>query len=181
MSRLGKKPIIIPSDVKVNIENSQVNVEGPKGKLTYALSGRIKIELKDNRIMLSRSLDTKIDRSMHGLSYALISNMVKGVSQGYKKELEIVGVGFRAQTDGKNLTLQLGFSHLVNFPIPEGIKIETPKPTQILIHGIDKEKVGSVAATIRATFPTEPYKGKGIRYSGEYVKKKLGKAATSTK
>ena len=126
--------------------------------------------------------DTKLDESLHGLYRALIFNMIRGVTDGYVKELEIIGVGFKARVEGNNLNMQLGFSHPVNFPIPQGIKIETPKQTQIVVRGIDKEKVGEVAAEIRTIYPPEPYKGKGIRFVGEYVKKKVGKAqATTTK
>lgn len=182
MSRIGKKPIAIPKDVKIEIKDGLVSVSGPKGNLKQSLSSRIGSAIKDNQLFLSRATDTKLDKSLHGLYRALISNMVKGVTEGYVKELEIIGVGFRAQVQGNNLNMQLGFSHPVNFPIPEGIKIETPKQTQIIVRGIDKEKVGEIAHEIRAVFPPEPYKGKGIRFAGEYVKKKVGKAqATATK
>ena len=182
MSRIGKKPLIIPKEVKVEVNNGVVSVTGPKGSLKYSLSCRISPEIKDNQFFLKRASDSKPDKSLHGLSRALVSNMIKGVTDGYVKELEIIGVGFKAQVAGNKLTMQLGFSHPVNFPIPEGIKIETPKPTQVVIRGIDKEKVGEVASEIRAVYPPEPYKGKGVRYSGEYVKKKVGKAqATASK
>lgn len=181
MSRIGKKPIIIPKDVKVEIEDGFVFVEGPKGKLSRAFSNRINLEIKDNLLLVKRISDIKFDRALHGLTRSLISNMIKGVTEGYTKELEIVGVGFRAQVQGNNLNMQLGFSHPVNFPIPEGIKIEAPKQTQLVVRGIDKEKVGGVASQIRAIHPPEPYKGKGIRYVGEYVKKKVGKAQAATK
>jgi large subunit ribosomal protein L6 len=176
MSRIGKKPIIIPKDVKFEFKDGQVTVEGPKGKLNINLHPRITIETKDNQICLKRVAETKLDRSLHGISRALISNMIKGVTDGYTKELEIIGIGYKAQVQGNNLNLQLGFSHPVNIPIPEGIKIETPKQTQIVVRGIDKEKVGRLVSEIRAICPPEPYKGKGIRYFGEYVKKKIGKA-----
>ncbi len=182
MSRIGKKPLVIPKEVKIEVNDGVVSVTGPKGNLKYSLSSRITAEIKDGQIFLKRATDSKPDKSLHGLSRALISNMIKGVVEGYVKELEIIGVGFKAQAAGNKLTMQLGFSHPVNFPIPEGIKIETPKPTQIIIRGIDKEKVGEVASEIRAVYPPEPYKGKGVRYSGEYVKKKVGKAqATASK
>jgi len=183
MSRIGKKAIIIPKEVKIETKDGQIFVEGPKGKLSRALSDRVSLEIKDNQLFLKRIADTKLDRAFHGLSRALIANMIKGVSEGYTRELEIIGVGFKAQIQGNNLTMQLGFSHPVNLPIPEGIKIETPKATQIVVKGIDKEKVGEVASEIRAIYPPEPYKGKGIRYAGEYIKKKIGKsqAATATK
>jgi len=181
MSRIGKKPVIIPQDVKVEIKNGQIFVEGPKGKTTLNLSDRINLEIKDNQLTVKRISDIKTDKSLHGLYRALISNMVKGVTEGYVKELEIIGVGFKAQVQGNNLNILLGFSHPVNLTIPEGIKIETPKQTQIVIRGIDKEKVGKMASEIRAIYPPEPYKGKGIRYAGEYLKKKVGKAQAATK
>lgn len=181
MSRIGKKPVNIPKDVKVEFKDGSVFVEGPKGKLARSLSGRISIEIKDERCFIKRSGETKLDKSLHGLYRALLSNMIKGVTEGYVRELEIIGVGFKAQLQGNNLNMQLGFSHPVIFPIPEGIKIETPKATQITIRGIDKEKVGEVAAEIRAIRPPEPYQGKGVRYLGEYVKKKVGKAQATTK
>jgi large subunit ribosomal protein L6 len=182
MSRIGKKPVVIPKDVKIEVKEGVVSVGGPKGHLTLHLPDRIAVEIKDNQLFLKRISDTKFDKSLHGLYRASIFNMIKGVTEAYVKELEIIGVGFRAQVQGNNLNMQLGFSHPVNFLIPEGIKIETPKQTQIIVRGIDKEKVGEVASEIRAIYPPEPYKGKGIRYSGEYVKKKVGKAqATTTK
>ena len=182
MSRIGKKPITIPQDVKVETKDSAITVSGPKGSLNWQFSPRINIEIKESQLLVKRQSDIKLDKSLHGLCRARIFNMIKGVIDGYTKELEIVGVGFRAQVQGSNFTLQLGFSHPVIFPVPEGIKIETPKQTQIVIRGMDKEIVGEVAAEIRAIFPPEPYKGKGIRYLGEYIKKKIGKAqATATK
>ncbi|MDD2751814.1 MAG: 50S ribosomal protein L6 [Candidatus Omnitrophica bacterium] len=181
MSLIGKKPIAVPKDVKVLAENGQVMVEGPKGKISRSLSHRINLELKDNQVFVKRLGDSKLDRSMHGLYRALIANMIKGVTEGYTKELEIIGTGFKAQLQGSKLVITVGFSHPVNFTVPEGIKIETPKATQLVIRGIDKEKVGEIAAEIRAVYPPEPYKGKGIRYVGEYVKKKIGKAQATTK
>lgn len=181
MSRIGKKSIEIPKEVKVEIKDGTVYTEGPKGKLTLGLSDRITLEIKDNQLFVKRATDAKQDRALHGLYRALIFNMIKGVTQGYSKELEIIGMGFKAQIQGNNLNMQLGFSHPVNLPIPEGIKIETPKPTQIVVRGIDKEKVGRIATEIRKIYPPEPYKGKGIRFQGEYVKKKVGKAQATTK
>ncbi|MCX5713360.1 MAG: 50S ribosomal protein L6 [Candidatus Omnitrophica bacterium] len=180
MSRIGKKPVAIPQGVKVEVKDAKVFVEGPKGKLDYAFSYRINVAVKDNQVIVTRNQDTKLDRALHGLTRALINNMIKGVVDGYTKEMEIIGVGFKAQVQGNNLNLLLGFSHPVDFPIPEGIKIEAPKPTQLVIRGIDKEKVGETAAKIRAFYPPEPYKGKGIRFAGEYIKKKVGKAAAAT-
>lgn len=176
MSRIGKKPVAIPSGVKVEAADEHILVEGPKGKLSIPKPGRIDIEIKDNKVSLTRKVDSKQDRATHGLYRALIFNMIKGVTEGYKKELEIIGVGYKAQVQGNNLNMQLGFSHPVNFVIPEGIKIETPKHTQIIVTGIDKELVGEVAVRIRKIRPPEPYQGKGIRYAGEYIKKKVGKA-----
>jgi large subunit ribosomal protein L6 len=181
MSRIGKKAIDVPSGVKIELKDGSITVEGPKGKLSRSVSERIAVELKDNKLFVKRGADTKLDRSLHGLHRALILNMIKGVTEGYSKDLEIIGVGFKAQMQGNILNMQLGFSHPVNFPSPEGIKILTPKPNQIQISGIDKEKVGEIAHEIRAIFPPEPYKGKGIRFQGEYIKKKVGKAQATTK
>ncbi len=181
MSRIGKKPVAVTSGVKVEFKDHTLHVEGPKGKLSQKVSDRINIEVKDNQVLVNRIQDTKLDRSMHGLYRALASNMIKGVSEGYLKELEIIGVGYKAQVQGNKLNMSLGFSHPVVFSFPEGIKIEVPKANQILVRGIDKEKVGEVAAEIRKLCPPEPYKGTGIRYKGEYVKKKIGKAQAGTK
>ena len=181
MSRIGKKPIVIPSGVKIEVKDNSIYVEGPKGKLSRTLHNRISLEIKDTQVLVKRVTNTKLDKSLHGLFRALIANMFKGVTEGYQKELEIIGVGFKAAVQGNTLNMQLGFSHPVNFSIPEGIKIETPKPTQIVVSGIDKEKVGEVSTEIRAIFPPEPYKGKGIRFAGEYVKKKVGKSQATTK
>lgn len=181
MSRIGKKPVVIPAGVKVEIKDNSINVEGPKGKLSRIVHQRINLEIKDNQVLVKRATDSKFDKSLHGLYRALILNMVKGVTDGYKKELEIIGVGFKAAVQGSMLNMQLGFSHPVNFTIPNDIKIETPKPTQIVVSGIDKEKVGQISTEIRAIFPPEPYKGKGIRFVGEYVKKKVGKSQATTK
>ena len=178
MSRIGKKPVAIPQAVKVNITNNAIMVEGPKGKLSFELPRYIKADVKGNLLNVTRDVDSKVARSLHGLTRSISVNMIKGVVDGYQKDLEIIGTGFKAQAQGNNLLLNLSYSHPVNFPIPEGIKIVTPKPNQINITGIDKMKVGDTAAKIRAILPPEPYKGKGIRYAGEYVKKKIGKAAT---
>jgi len=175
MSRIGKNPISIPSHVKAEVEGNLVKIEGPKGNLEYSLPSGISIEVADGKILVKRSSDSKKHKSFHGLARALINNMVVGVTEGFTKQLEIVGVGFRAQVQGKSLNLQLGYSHPVRYPIPEGITMETPKPVQIFIKGIDKFKVGQVAAEVRAFRKPEPYKGKGIRYAGEYVRRKAGK------
>ena len=177
MSRIGKKSIPISAGVKVDIANSQVLVEGQKGKLAFALPHRISCEVKDNQVFVKSGLKNRLDKSLHGLTRSIIANMIKGVSQGYTKELEIQGVGFRAAAQPNALSLILGFSHPVSFVIPSDIKIETPKPTSIIVRGIDKQRVGEIAAQIRRIYPPEPYKGKGIRYSGEVVRKKVGKAA----
>jgi len=181
MSRIGKKTLTIPKEVKIEVRDGSVFVEGPKGALNRKLSDRISIEMNDAQLFVKRERDSKIDRAFHGLYRALVNNMIQGVTQGYVKELEIIGVGFKAQIQSNALTMQLGFSHPVNYLIPEGITIEAPKPTHIVVRGIDKEKVGKVASEIRAFFPPEPYKGKGIRYVGEYVKKKVGKAQAASK
>jgi large subunit ribosomal protein L6 len=181
MSRIGNKPVAIPKEVKVEVKDRLISVEGPKGKLSRDVSYRISVEVKDSMVIVKRAGETKLDKSLHGLYRALISCMIKGVTEGYKKEMEIIGVGFKAQVQNNNLNMQLGFSHPINFSIPQGIKIETPKPTQLVITGIDKEKVGEVAAEIRAIYPPEPYKGKGIRFAGEYIKKKVGKAQATSK
>ena len=176
MSRIGKKPIDIPGNVKVEIKGGVVSVEGPKGRLEYRTSGGIKVSLKDNKLFIERASDEKKEHSLHGLTRAILSNFIKGVTEGYKKELEIKGVGFKAQVQGKDrLQIILGFSHPVLYAIPEGITVTAPKPTMIVVSGIDKVKVGAVAAEIREYFKPEPFTGKGIRYVGEYVRHKAGK------
>ena len=179
MSRVGKKPIQILKGVKVSVNGDIVLVEGPKGKLSQKVHPAIKVEVKGEQVIVTPQEKSELlDNvgALHGLTRSLINNMVLGVTNGYQKELEIQGVGFRAQVSGKKLVLLVGFSHPVEFPIPEGIVIEAAKPTQLSVKGIDKHKVGQVAAEIRDIFPPEPYKGKGIRYVGEYVRKKVGKA-----
>jgi len=180
MSRIGKKLIIVPKGVKVEVKEGVVLVEGAKGKLNMPLSPRINLAITEGEVKVSRVADTKMDRSLHGLYRALIVNMIKGVTEGYVKELEIIGVGFKAAVQGDVLNMSLGFSHPVSFPIPAGIKIEAPKPTQLIIRGIDKQLVGKISTEIRKICPPEPYKGKGIRFLGEYVKKKVGKAQATS-
>ena len=175
MSRIGKSPIDIPQGVKVKIESGSIYVEGSKGKLDLCLPGGVNVETEDNKILVKRLSDQKQDMANHGLTRALIYNMVVGVTEGFSKELEIIGVGFKAQVSDKKLTMNLGFSHPVEYDIPDGITIEAPKPTQLVVKGIDKQQVGEVAAEIRDFYKPEPYKGKGIRYVGEYVRKKAGK------
>ncbi len=178
MSRIGKIPVSIPKEVKVTIDKSQVNVEGPKGKMSIPLPLGVSLENKEGKVFVNRVNDTKQSRSNHGTVRAILNHTIIGVTQGHKRSLEIQGVGFRAQLDGKKLVLNLGFSHPVEFKIPDGVAIKVAKPTEIEIEGVDKSLVGEVAAEIRSIRPPEPYKGKGIRYAGEYVKKKQGKAVT---
>lgn len=177
MSRIGKKPITIPSGVKIAVSaDNAITVEGKGGKLIYKASAKFKIEVKDDKFSVSRPSDLKHDKATHGLIRSLVNNMIIGVNEGYKKELEITGVGFKAAVQGKVLNIQLSYSHPINYDIPDGIKVETPKPNLITVTGIDKALVGKVAAEIRDYYRPEPYKGKGIKYSGEYVRRKSGKA-----
>jgi len=176
MSRIGKKPVKVPANTKVVINGLKVMAEGPKGKLEYTMPPKFKAELKDGWITVIRPSDVKQDMAYHGLARSYINNILKGVTDGYSKNLEIQGVGFKAQLQGKTLIMNLGFTHPINFQIPDGITIKTPKPTEVVVEGIDKQKVGQVAADIRSYYIPEPYKGKGVRYSGEYVRKKAGKA-----
>jgi len=176
MSRIGKKPVAIPSGVKIAVSGNAITVEGKAGKLSYAMSPRFKAEVKDNQFIVTRPSDAKQDKATHGLIRSLVNNMIIGVTEGYKKELEITGVGFKAAVQGKVLNIQLSYTHPINYNIPDGITVETPKPTQIVIKGIDKAKVGEVAAEIRDYYRPEPYKGKGIKYAGEHVRRKAGKA-----
>jgi large subunit ribosomal protein L6 len=176
MSRIGNKAVDIPGGVKVNIANDgAVAVEGPKGKLNWKLPREIKANVADNHISLVRSAETRSVKALHGLARSLVNNMVQGVSVGFTKDLIIEGVGFKAAVQGNNLNLSLGFSHPVLFPIPEGIKITVAENTKISISGIDKHLVGQVAADIRRYYPPEPYKGKGVRYAGEVIRRKEGK------
>ena len=178
MSRIGKEPISVPSDVQVSIEGRNVGVSGPKGSLDLDVPGEIEVRQEDDMILVERPNDDRKNKALHGLTRSLVNNMVIGVSEGFKKELEIVGVGYRAAEKGSNgLELQLGFSHPVEVKAPEGITFEVPEPTRIIVSGINKEVVGQVAADIRSYRKPEPYKGKGIRYAGEYVARKAGKAA----
>ncbi len=176
MSRIGNKAVEIPAKVKVEIDNSgKVAVEGPKGKLDWTLPKGIMAKVAENEVSLVRDAETRTAKALHGLSRALINNMVVGVSEGFTKNLEIEGVGFKAAVQGKNLNLSLGFSHPVLFPIPPEIKITVTDSTKIAIAGVDKKTVGQVAADIRRYYPPEPYKGKGVRYAGEQIRRKEGK------
>ncbi|MGV8082169.1 MAG: 50S ribosomal protein L6 [Coriobacteriia bacterium] len=177
MSRIGKQPIPVPSGVEINIEGSTVSVKGPKGSLSQTINELIKVEVEDGTIVVTRADESREARSLHGLTRTLLSNMVTGVSAGFAKNLEIVGVGYRAAMKGSNLEMQLGFSHPVLVVAEPGITFEVPAPTKITVRGIDKQRVGQVAADIRQWRKPEPYKGKGIRYEGETVRRKLGKAA----
>lgn len=176
MSRIGNKPVEIPSQVKLNISGEgEIKVEGPKGKLQWTLPRQIKARLENNQVALERNSENRNVKALHGLSRSLIANMVDGVFNGFTRELEIQGVGFKAAVQGKNLNLSLGFSHPIIFPIPPEIKITVTENTKLKIEGIDKKLVGQVAADIRHFYPPEPYKGKGVRYAGEKVVRKEGK------
>ena len=179
MSRIGKMPVPVPAGVEVDIKPHMVHVKGPKGELTQAINPIISVKLEGDEILVTRPDDSREARSLHGLTRSLINNMVVGVSAGYQKKLELQGVGYRAFLNGKNLEMQLGFSHPVIVEPREGITFEVPDPTHIIIHGIDKQQVGQTAAEVRGWRPPEPYKGKGIRYEGEHVRHKLGKAAAT--
>jgi len=176
MSRIGKKAIAIPSDVTVTLAEQTVMVKGPKGQLSLTLVGDIEVKLEDGSISVLPRSDTRRARSMWGMSRSLVENLVLGTTNGFSRTLEITGVGYRAAMDGKSLKLQLGYSHDVFYPVPEGISIACPKPTEITITGIEKDKVGQVAAEIRSFRGPEPYKGKGIRYQGEFIQRKEGKS-----
>ena len=176
MSRIGKKPIEIPASVKVDIaQDGTVTVKGPKGTLTQQLSGKMTITQEENVIHITRPNDEKENRALHGLTRALLHNMVVGVTDGYKKTLEVNGVGYRAAKDGNKLVLNIGYSHTVEVPEIDGITIEVPQPNQIVVSGCDKQKVGQFAAEIREKRPPEPYKGKGIKYADEVIRRKVGK------
>ena len=178
MSRIGSTPITVPSGVDINVSGSTVEVKGPKGTLTHDLPEQITVSQDDGTLTIERVDDQRESKALHGLTRSLINNMVEGVSEGFKKELEIVGVGYRCQAKGKDaLEFQVGFSHPVNVKAPSGIEFEVPQQTQIIVSGIDKQLVGQVAADIRALKKPEPYKGKGIRYAGEHIIRKAGKSA----
>ena len=176
MSRIGKLPVAIPAGVKVSLDGNKMTVQGPKGSLTQELHERMSIAVETERIIVSRPTEDKKDCALHGLTRALINNMVVGVTAGFSKELQINGVGYRAELSGKVLTLSLGFSHPVVYPLPEGIAVVVEKQTKLTINGIDKQLVGSAAAKIRSFREPEPYKGKGIKYADEHIVRKAGKA-----
>lgn len=181
MSRIGKKPITIPAGVDVKLNGSEVTVKGPKGELKNTFNADINIAIEGNEIIVTRPTDNKDHRSLHGLTRTLIANMVEGVTNGYSKTLEVNGVGYRAQKQGNNLVMNLGYSHQVIMPEIAGITIEVPSPNQIIISGADKQQVGQFAAEVREKRPPEPYKGKGIKYADEYIRRKEGKAAKGAK
>jgi len=176
MSRIGNNPISLPNAVEITIDGAVVTVKGPKGTLTHTLNDGITATLDDGVLTLARAGDDRESKALHGLNRALIANMVEGVASGFSKELQMVGVGYRAALKGKNIELQVGFSHPVIVDAVDGVDFEVPEPTRIVISGVDKGTVGQMAANIRRVRPPEPYKGKGIRYAGEHVRKKAGKA-----
>lgn len=176
MSRIGKMPVDMPSGVDIRVDGTQVTVRGSKGELSREFTDRVSFSIEEGVITVGREDDTRESRALHGLSRALLANMVHGVSEGFTKVLEIQGVGYRASLKGSDIELLVGFSHPVDVKAPKGITFEVPEPTRIIVSGIDKEQVGQVAADIRKVRPPEPYKGKGIRYAGEYVRRKAGKA-----
>ena len=175
MSRIGKKPVAVPGGVTAAVNGQEVKVKGPKGELKHVLVEDIIAKLDKGEIEIAMRDDTKQARAMWGMSRTLVANLVAGVTEGFTKKLEITGVGYRAAVQGSNLQLQLGYSHDVAYPIPQGIQVVCPKPTEIIVTGIDKQKVGQVAAEIRRFRPPEPYKGKGVRYAGEFIFRKEGK------
>lgn len=179
MSRIGKLPVAIPGGVTVDCNGSVLTVKGPKGELTLDVHPAMTVHVGEGEVVVRRPSDGRTHRSLHGLTRALIANMVHGVTTGYSKTLEIVGVGYRAQKKGAELVLSLGYSHTIDYPEPEGITLECPRQDVVVVHGIDKQKVGQVAAEIRSFRPPEPYKGKGVRYQGEQIRRKVGKTAAS--
>ena len=177
MSRIGKQPIVVPDGVNVAVDPGRVTVNGPLGELTQNVPVRMKIDKADGTLVVTRPTDRGDDRALHGLTRSLVANMVEGVTRGFEKRLQIQGVGYRAALRGTALELNVGFSHTVVVDPPAGIEFEVPVPTEVIVKGIDKQQVGEIAAEIRAVRPPEPYKGKGIRYEGEYVRRKVGKRA----
>jgi large subunit ribosomal protein L6 len=181
MSRIGKLPIAIPAGVDVKVDGSTVTVKGPKGTLTRTVHSNMDVKVENGEVIVSRPNDDKFNKSLHGLTRTLIANMVDGVNNGFSKELEINGIGYRAAMQGNELVMNIGFSHQVKMSEPEGIKIEVPAPNKIVISGPDKQKVGQFAAEVREKRPPEPYKGKGIKYVDEYIRRKEGKAGKGGK
>ncbi len=181
MSRIGRKPIAVPAGVEVKIDGSTVTVKGPKGTLTQTVHPNMKVELNGAEVIVTRPDDSNVNKSLHGLTRTLIANMVEGVEKGYSKELEVNGVGYRAAKQGKDLVLNIGFSHQVTMSEIDGITIDVPNPNKIVISGPDKQKVGQFAAEVREKRPPEPYKGKGIKYADEHIRRKEGKAGKGGK
>ncbi len=177
MSRIGNRPVELPKGVDVRLDGRTLHVKGPKGTLTLDVHPDLGVEVSDGQVVVSRPTDQQRHRSLHGLMRSLVANMVEGVTDGFTRKLEIQGVGYRADKTGTGITLNLGFSHPVHYPAPEGIELEVPTQTEVVVKGIDKQLVGEVAAEIRAVRPPEPYKGKGVRYAGEQVRRKAGKTA----
>jgi large subunit ribosomal protein L6 len=177
MSRIGRKPIEIPDGVEIDVKPGAVSVKGPKGELSQGLNRDMKVAVDDGTLTVTRPTDRGEHRALHGLTRSLIANMVEGVTDGFERRLEIQGVGYRANLRGKNLEMSLGYSHPVSIEAPEGIEFEVPQPTEVVVRGIDKQLVGEIAARIRKSRPPEPYKGKGVRYAGEHVARKVGKRA----
>jgi len=182
MSRIGKQPVPVPGGVKVAVDGQVISVEGPKGKLLFKMAEGVSASLdkEKNQVVVKRASDVRLHKALHGLTRSLIANMVKGVTEGYVRKLEIVGVGYNAKSQGKDLVLALGFAAPLKLKVPDGLNVTTPTATSIVIQGPDKQQVGEFAAVVRRTRPPEPYKGKGIRYEGEVVKRKAGKAFVAT-
>lgn len=177
MSRIGRKPIPVPQGVRVTVDSQLVKVEGPKGRLSHAVPGALAVTLKDGQLHVSRNVEQRTVRALHGLTRSLLANMVRGVSQGFERKLEIVGIGYRAQLQGKNLQLALGYSHPVVFPLPEGIQADVDRQVLITLRGADKALVGQTAARLRSLRKPDPYKGKGVKYVEEFIRRKVGKKA----
>ena len=177
MSRIGRKPIPVPQGVRITVEGQRVKVEGAKGKLAHSVPGALTVSLKDGQLHVARTVDQRNVRALHGLTRSLLANMVKGVSEGFERKLEIVGIGYRAQLQGKNLQLMLGYSHPVVFPLPEGIQADVDRQVLITLKGADKALVGQTAARLRSLREPDPYKGKGIKYADEVIRRKVGKKA----
>lgn len=176
MSRIGRQPIAVPKDVKVEIKGKVVSIQGPGGTLSLEADPLVEVRCQDDKIIVNRLSEKKHAKSLHGTTRALLNNMVIGVTSGYKRELEIVGIGYKAQMKGNNLLLQIGFSHQIEMNVPTDVKVSTPAPNRVVVEGIGKQAVGQFASQVRKMYPPEPYKGKGIRYAGEFVRKKIGKA-----
>jgi len=179
MSRIGRQPVEVPAGVEVRLEDGTVSVKGPRGQLSLKVNPEVSVELSDGVLTVTRPTDQPRHRALHGLTRSLIANMVQGVTEGFVRKLEIQGVGYRAEKKPEGVTLHLGYSHTISYPAPEGITLDVPVPTEVLVSGADKQMVGQVAAEIRGFRPPEPYKGKGVRYAGEQVRRKAGKTAGS--